>query len=145
LYSEGGVVDVLVDTADTFYTAVSCNADKAFLSPAGAPGVPDDVVLNSVLLTPTDCNNSVVNRGGTTLGGSDNTRRVTLENVVAGSDGDVDRLFGKLSQVCTHALHLAVGGNAGNAFGGGILAGSVLSSVRVIRLLHGLVFLEPVV
>ena len=115
------------------------------LSPASAPGVPDDVVLNAVLLTPTDSNDSVVDISGASLCGSDDARRITLEDVVACSDGDVEGLFCELGQVGTRALCLSVGRNGSDAFSGIILAGSVLGSVRVVRLLHGLVGLEPVV
>ena len=64
------------------------NADETLLTPTSAPGVSDDVVLDAVLNTPTDCNDSVVDIGRAALSGSDDTTSVVHEDVVTGGDGN---------------------------------------------------------
>ena len=121
------------------------NADETLLTPTSAPGVSDDVVLDAVLNTPTNCNDSVVDIGRAALSGSDDTTSVVHEDVVTSGNSDVNGLLGKTGQVVSGAVSLTVGRNSSDSLGGVVGAGLVHGSVGVIRLLHGLVVLEPVV
>lgn len=90
--SESGVVDILVDATDTA-DAAGGDADVARLTPAGAPGVADDVVLSAVFFTPTDGSDSVVNVGRAAVSGGDDTTRIVHEDVIASGNSDVDGLL----------------------------------------------------
>ena len=57
--SDVGGVHVLVDTTDA-RAGAGGNADETLITPGGAPGVPDDVVLDAFLLTPADSHDGVV-------------------------------------------------------------------------------------
>ena len=142
--SDVGVEDVLVDTADTCASG-GLHPDETVLTPARAPGVSHDVVLNTVVLAPADGDDGVVDGGRAAVGDSDNTGLVLSEDVVAGGNSNVDGLLGETGQVVGGAIGLTVGGNVGDSLAFIVLAIAVLGSVGVVRLGHSLAVLEPVV
>ena len=91
--SDGGVVDNLVDTADTS-TISHADLDVTFVTPDGVPGVTDDIVALISLITVTNSDDGVVNLGGAVVGGSEDTALVGLEDLGLGVDGDTDGTFG---------------------------------------------------
>jgi len=83
-----GVEGVHLDTADTL-AVDGGDLDVALLTPRGAPGVSDDVVLLATLGTVANSSDGVVKRG--TAGGAvEDTTGVHLEDVLVGLDGDGD-------------------------------------------------------
>ena len=78
----------LLDTANTLSRFLGGNSDVSRFSPAGSPGVSDNVVLLSVLGSVSDGSDGVVEGGSRALGGRDNTTGVVHESVLLGIDSD---------------------------------------------------------
>jgi hypothetical protein len=78
----------LLDTAYTLSRFLGGNSDVSLFSPAGSPGVSDNVVLLSVLGSVSDSSDSVVESGSRALRLRDNTTGVVHESVLLGIDGD---------------------------------------------------------
>ena len=106
--SESGVVHVLVDTANTFNTALSGNVDVASLTPACAPRVTHDVVLCSLVNTIADGDDIVINICGAAVVFGNDTTAIVSEDAVAGGDRDIDGLLVDLVQVGGFTLGPAV-------------------------------------
>ena len=131
----GGVDGDLLDTADT--NAISeADSDIARLTPAGAPGVSDDVVVSAVA----NSGDGVV-KSGTAGGSSDDTTGVVAEDVGGSINGHrhgagVD---GGLEGGKALGGDLGVRGGGDLAIGGVVLAGLVSGVVRVAALVLELV------
>ena len=85
------------------------DVDVSVLTPAFAPGVAHNVVLDTVIgSTPADSDNGVIDPGGAVGGLGDNTAGVALENTVASGDSDVHGLLVKGGQVGGGSVGLGV-------------------------------------
>ena len=83
VWPDGG----LLDTADTGGTFNGGDHDVTLISPVWSPGVSDDVVRLSVLVSISDSGDGVIELGSAG-GGVNNTGGVTLEDTGSGADGD---------------------------------------------------------
>ena len=147
--SDGGVVDNLVDTADTL--AIShADLNVTFVTPGGVPGVTDDIVALISLITVTNSEDGVVNLGGAVVGGGEDTALVALEDSRLGVDGDTDGtvvLDGSLDAVSVSADRLVARDKEDTL--GLIVSTCALSllggarDVGVVGLAHSLVSLLP--
>ena len=147
-YSDGGVVDNLVDTADSD-AITHADLDVTFVTPGRGPGVTDDIVALISLITVTNGEDGVVNLGGAVVGGGEDTAGVSLEDFALGVDGDTDGLLlnGSLDAVGVSA-DLLVASSIGDTLGLivaaralGLLGGT--RDVGVVSLAHGHVSLLP--
>jgi len=113
--SDSWVEGTGLDTAHTHAAVAGIGSDLAVagVTPGGAPGVPDEEVVDTVLLTVADSHDSVVNGGSAEEGVGQNTRLVGLEVVGLGIDGDGDWLQGDgtLESSVAGWGHLGVGSN----------------------------------
>jgi len=142
-----------LDTADTI-TVLNSKSDVSRFSPGGSPGVSDDVVVLSVLGSPSDGNDTVVELGSAS-GSGNNTTSVVLEWSLVGlnSNRDWSVLEGSLEGGGGSNLNVSVSGGGNNTVGRfGRRAGSSDSEssggIGVVRLEHlwgGLGVFESVV
>jgi len=100
VWPDGG----LLDTADTGGSFDGGDHDVASISPVWSPGVSDDVVVLSVLVSISDSGDGVIEVGSAS-GGVENTTGVTLEGRSVGFDGNRDWSSGNSS----HELGSRVG------------------------------------
>jgi len=78
-----------LDTADTGGSFNGGDHDVTLISPVWSPGVSDDVVRLSVLVSISDSGDGVIELGSAS-GGVENTTGVTLESHLVGFDGNRD-------------------------------------------------------
>ena len=98
---------MLIDTTDTKETT-SCDTDIAVLTPASAPRIAHDVVLGAVLLTPADGDDSMVDLLGAAVSLSDDSTAIAVEDIIASSDSDVDRLLLETLKVLSGTISSAI-------------------------------------
>jgi hypothetical protein len=73
-----------LDSTDTNRVLDGSDSDVTLLTPAGGPGVSDDVVVtNGVISTPSDGSDSVVELGSTSIR-VDDTTGVVMEDILVG-------------------------------------------------------------
>jgi len=123
--------------------------DVAIKTPACAPRVTDDVVLDSVVNTPADCDDSVIDCSWASISSGDDTAAVVPECVVTSSNGNVDWLLLETAQVLSFSSCASVRRHFSHALAFIISACSFSAgftrSVGVVRFKHHLVGLEPVI
>ena len=95
-------VAVPVVVLNTAHVVATLNTDVTLLTPAGTPRVADDVVVNTVLGTITDSEDTVVELS-TALGGDDTTS-VELEGRAGSSEGNSDGLLSNSSSEGSRTL-----------------------------------------
>jgi len=93
VWPDGG----LLDSADTGGTFNGGDHDVTLISPVWSPGVSDDVVRLSVLVSISDSGDGVIELGSAS-GGVENTTGVTLESHLVGFDGNRDWSLGDSSK-----------------------------------------------
>ena len=86
-----------MDTADTGGSFNGGDHDVTLISPVWSPGVSDDVVRLSVLVSISDSGDGVIELGSAS-GGVQDTTGVTLESHLVGFDGDGDWSLGDSSK-----------------------------------------------
>ena len=86
-----------MDTADTGSSFNGGDHDVTLISPSWSPGVSNDVVRLSVLVSISDSGDSVIELGSAS-GGVKNTTGVTLESHLVGFDGNRDWSLGDGSE-----------------------------------------------
>jgi len=122
-------------TAHTSSTSDS-ESDVTRLTPAGTPGVLNEVELGTVLLTPTDNDDGVVKGSTARAGVGEDTTAVTVEVSGASINGDGDRLLldGILEGSRVVLLNVFVGLGTNETFALVVFARSVLLSITgVVR------------
>ena len=104
--------------------------DIAFVSPGCAPGVLDEVILNTGCVSAVaNCKNTVV-QGGSTSTGGDDTSTVVLKDSCIGFNSDRDWAFGKGSFELGWVVDgdICVGLGTDDSLGDNIAAGSNFAS-----------------
>ena len=124
----------LLDTADT-NSVNGGNLDVSLVSPGGTPRVSDDVVVLGSIVSVSDGGDGVIKLGSARLGVED-SGLVELEDGSVGLDGDGNWLSsdGGLELRDGSGSNVGVLGNTNLTLGGRVLAGSISSSVWIVRL-----------
>jgi len=122
----------LLDTADTSGepSVLGGNVDVSFISPSWSPGVSDDVVFLSVLLSITNSGDGVI-EGSSTGRGVHDTTGITLEGSGVGLNGNGSWSLSNSSKKSRRRPSFD-GVNSGNVsnWGSFLLAGSGVSGTR---------------
>lgn len=129
VFSLGWVGCHLEDTTDV----VLSDFDISIISPWGRPGVLDEEVVNSILSTITNSEDTVIKTGTATLG--EDTWGIGLESRLIGFNGNWNGLFNEGSFQLSSRVgwDIRVTGNFTNTLGLDVFTFAISSSVRILR------------
>lgn len=126
-----------MDTADTDGVLNLGDSDVTLFTPDGGPGVLDDPVTLSALVSVTNSEDGVVKGGSALLGGED-SGMVGLEDSLVSLNGDGDGLQveGRLEGINVAGLDHNIGVGTNLTLGGIVGAVTIEGGVRVVSLEH---------
>jgi len=108
------------------------NLDISIVSPRGRPGVLDEEIVNTVLSTITDSEDTVVKIGSAILG--EDTWSIGLEGSLIGFNGNWNGLLNEGSFQLSSWVDWDIfeAGNFTNTLGLDVFASTISSSVRIV-------------